>query len=108
MPLESDFFDCAMCTNSFHHYLNPARALDEIRRVLAANGRLYIMDLTADGPVTRWIDARARGKEPEHVKFYSTGEYRAMFEAAHLHYLSSHVIAWAMQVHMAEKPSSAS
>jgi ubiquinone/menaquinone biosynthesis C-methylase UbiE len=108
LPLESDFFECAMCTNSFHHYLNPPRALDEIRRVLATSGRLYIMDLTADGAVTRWIDARARRKEPEHVKFYSSGEYRAMFEAAHLRYLDSQVIAWAMKVHTAEKPSSAS
>ncbi len=48
LPFGDDFFDYIICTNSFHHYFNPIKALGEIRRVLKPGSRVYIMDPTAD------------------------------------------------------------
>lgn len=103
LPLESGSVDCAICTNSFHHYLDPSKVLNEIRRVLAVAGRLYILDVTTDDFVMRWIDCRVRRWEREHVKFYSSREYQTMFTAAQLKYLNSRLIVYPIKVHIAEK-----
>jgi len=103
LPLGAGFFDAVFCTNSFHHYLLPMRALEESRRVLRPGGRLCILDITADGPLGRWLDSRSRRREPEHVKFYSTAEYTKMFSAARLKVVTSRTILPPLKAHIAEK-----
>jgi ubiquinone/menaquinone biosynthesis C-methylase UbiE len=103
IPLEDDYFDIALCTNSFHHYLNPLEALGEFHRILKDGGRLFIMEITADSRLMRLIDKKVAEKEPEHVRFYSTEEYREMYRAAGLEYVTSKVIAYPVKVHIAEK-----
>jgi ubiquinone/menaquinone biosynthesis C-methylase UbiE len=102
LPLENDFFDNVICTNSFHHYLNPVKALTEVYRVLRQKGRIYILDVTADDFFIKWIDRRFRKKEKEHVKFYSTTEYKSMFSQIGLKYIKSKSI-YPLKVHIAEK-----
>jgi hypothetical protein len=51
----------------------------------------------------RWLDARFRRKEPEHVKFYSTVEYTTMFEAAALKAAMSRTIWPPLKAHIAER-----
>jgi ubiquinone/menaquinone biosynthesis C-methylase UbiE len=103
LPLENDFFDTIICTNSFHHYWNPIKALAEAYRVLKQKGRVYILDITADDFFTKWIDGRAGKKEKERVKWYSTAEYKSMFSRAGLSYIKSKWIAYPSKVHIAEK-----
>ncbi len=103
LPLEGGTFDSIICTNSFHHYPDPFKALSEMARVLKVGGRVYIMDLTADGPLLRAIDRRVKAREKEHVKFYGTREYRQMFSVAGLRYVRSKTIAFPMKVHIGEK-----
>jgi ubiquinone/menaquinone biosynthesis C-methylase UbiE len=74
LPLENNYFDNIICTNSFHHYLNPEKALSEAYRVLRQKGRIYILDPTADDFFVRWFDSIKRKIEKEHVKFYSSIE----------------------------------
>jgi ubiquinone/menaquinone biosynthesis C-methylase UbiE len=105
IPLANDIVDCAICTNSFHHFLNPLIVLAEIHRVLHVGGRFYILDLTTDDFFTRWIDSRVRQREREHVKFYSSHEYQTMFSAAQLIYLNSQLVTYPLKVHMGEKRS---
>ncbi len=45
LPIEDDTMDNIICTNSFHHYLHPEKALAEVYRVLKEKGRIYILDL---------------------------------------------------------------
>ncbi len=104
LPFADGYFDCLVCTNSFHHYLNPSKALAEMRRVLRAGGRAVILDVTADNPLLAWIDRRVRRKEPEHVKFYSMSEYRDMFAQASLTHLVTRTILPPLKVHFAVKP----
>ncbi len=104
LPLENDYFDAIICTNSFHHYLNPGKALAEVFRVLKPGGRIFILDGTTDDLITRWIDSLARKAEKAHVKQYSTAEYRQMFSDAGLHYLESRIVLfYPLKVHIARK-----
>jgi ubiquinone/menaquinone biosynthesis C-methylase UbiE len=108
LPFKNDFFDFIICSNSFHHYFNPHKVLAEAYRVLKPACKIYILDLTADGFIGRMIDRRTKKREPEHVKFYSTDEYRQLFLKAGLRYLNSRVlpgrvIGFPMKVHIGEK-----
>lgn len=49
-------FTAILCTASFHHYPDPARALAEMARVLAVDGRLVLADATADLRLARAVD----------------------------------------------------
>jgi len=91
IPLDDDFFDVIICTNSFHHYLHPGRALKEIRRLLKYGGTLYLLDPTADTWFIKCIDKIGELLEPAHVKLYSTEEFRKLFADAGLKYSVSKV-----------------
>jgi ubiquinone/menaquinone biosynthesis C-methylase UbiE len=103
LAFDNNFFDTIICTNSFHHYLNPLKALREFLRVLAPGGRVYIMDFTTDEPVSRLIDRFFKKREAEHVRFYSSREYKAFLGKAGLTHIQSKSIVLEMKVHVGEK-----
>ena len=104
LPLENNFFDNIICTFSFHHYLHPEKALSEARRVLKPGGRIYILDGTPDDYFTKLIDKLAKRMEKEHVKQYSTNEFKKMFSESGLRYLKSKtILLYPIKVHIAEK-----
>lgn len=105
LPFKDHSFDTAICSNSFHHYLRPERALKEARRVLKPDGRIHILDITADDFFIRWIDERTRAREKEHVQFYSTDEYIRMFAQAGLRHIRSKRVRmmYPLKVHVGEK-----
>jgi ubiquinone/menaquinone biosynthesis C-methylase UbiE len=102
LPFEDSSFDVVICTNSFHHYPDPVKALAEARRVLRKQGHIYILDLTRDTFWARWLNRRVTKKEKEHVKFYSTAEYREMFRTAGLTYIQSESSMYVMKIHIAQ------
>ncbi len=103
IPLDGDSFDIVICTNSFHHYLHPDKALAEIHRLLKTGGKVFILDPTADKWMAKVADRIIRLVEPEHVKMYSTKEYQQMFERAGLRYATSKAINANSKVHIGEK-----
>ena len=104
LPLEDGYFDNIICTFSFHHYLNPGKALSEARRVLKPSGKLYILDGTPDDFITRWIEKVFLRIDTAHVKQYSTNEFREMFSAMGLRHLESRtILIYPIKVHIAEK-----
>lgn len=103
LPFESDFFDFIICSNSFHHYFNPGKVLSEVYRVLKFKGRIYIMDHTGDRFVIRMVDRWAKKIEPEHVKLYSTREYRTLFAEAGLDYVASKSVPFLAKIQIGEK-----
>jgi len=89
LPFVDGLFDRVMSTMSFHHWLHPSVAVREIARVLAPGGRVCIVDPTADNVLMRWVDAVIRRRDPDHVRMYSSREFRELFQAAGLRYLGS-------------------
>ena len=58
IPSEANFFDKVLSVESFYYYPDQDRALDELRRVMAPGGRLFILiNLYADNPYSlRWVE----------------------------------------------------
>jgi ubiquinone/menaquinone biosynthesis C-methylase UbiE len=103
IPLEGNFFDIIICTHSFHHYLNPSKALDEMQRLLKLGGKVYILDITADKWIIKVADKILKLFEPEHVKVYSTKEFRALFNAVGLTYLECKLVKGHQKIHIGKK-----
>ncbi len=103
IPLDDDSFDIIICTNSFHHYLHPDKALNEMYRLLKKGGEIYILDPTADTRIAKVVDKIIKLVEPEHVKLYSTKEFQQLFENAHLRYAASETIKANSKVHAGVK-----
>jgi len=84
LPFADASFSAAICTNSFHHYPDPARAIREIVRVLAPGGRLVVGDPCADVWTVRVADVFLRRLEPGHVRLYRSNEMASFFYGAGL------------------------
>jgi arsenite methyltransferase len=58
IPWEENYFDRVLSVESFYYYGDQDGALDELLRVLAPNGELYILiNLYRDNPYSlRWVD----------------------------------------------------
>ena len=54
LPFEKNTFDAIICSNSFHHYPNPQKFFDSVKRVLRPGGRLILQDYTAP-KVILWL-----------------------------------------------------
>lgn len=100
IPIENNFFDTIICTNSFHHYLKPDLAMAEIARLLKPGGKVFILDLAADSLVIKIIDKLMKLLEPSHVKLYSSKEFGDMMAAAGLKYLGYNSPAKLFRVQM--------
>jgi ubiquinone/menaquinone biosynthesis C-methylase UbiE len=74
LPFADGSFTAVLCTNSFHHYPNPANALREMSRVLTPAGRLVIGDPCADVWTVRVADVFLKRMEPGHIRLYRSDE----------------------------------
>ena len=55
LPYPDETFDIVTCSQSFHHYPYPEKAMLEAKRVLKPGG-LYILSDTGIGGIGAWID----------------------------------------------------
>jgi SAM-dependent methyltransferase len=83
LPFDDGAFTAVLCSNSFHHYPDPSRAVREMARVLASDGRLVIGDACADLP-----RAHRRCRPPPdrtgHVRLYRSSELGSFLQRAGL------------------------
>ena len=54
LPFDENSFDAIICSNSFHHYPNPQKFFDSVKKVLRPGGRLILQDYTSSKPVL-WL-----------------------------------------------------
>jgi len=84
LPFPDGRFTAVLCSNAFHHYPNPSRAVAEMTRVLKPEGRLAIGDATADLLASRIADRFLRWFEPGHVRLYRAAELGTFVQDAGL------------------------
>jgi ubiquinone/menaquinone biosynthesis C-methylase UbiE len=82
LPFDDGAFTAVLCSNSFHHYPDPLRAVREMGRVLASGGRLVIGDACADLRTARIADVVLRRIEPGHVRLYGSSELGSFLQRA--------------------------
>ena len=86
LPFAAAAFDLVTCVNSLHHIDRPARALDEMARVLAPGGRIVLEDFAPDpnpARARRWEEIE-RLRDPEHGRLIGPGEVRGPLQAQRL------------------------
>jgi len=78
IPWEENYFDKVLSVESFYYYPQPDRALNELFRVMAPRGRLFILiNLYKDNPCSlQWVD---KLKVPVQVR--SEAEYVELLKA---------------------------
>jgi ubiquinone/menaquinone biosynthesis C-methylase UbiE len=78
IPWEENYFDKVLSVESFYYYPDPDRALNELFRVMAPRGRLFILiNLYKDNPYSlQWVD---KLKVPVQVR--SEAEYVELLKA---------------------------
>ena len=78
IPWEENFFDKVLSVESFYYYPDQDRALNELFRVMAPRGRMFILiNLYKDNPYSlQWAD---KLKVPVHVR--SKDEYIELLQA---------------------------
>ncbi len=86
IPLPPDSFDAVVSRLAPHHFLDPAKAVEEMARLAKRGGSVAVIDLEAnDDPV---LDALHHEIEvlhdPTHVRSYSAPRWRQYFERAGL------------------------
>jgi ubiquinone/menaquinone biosynthesis C-methylase UbiE len=80
LPFEDDAFTLVTCVHGLHHVAGPARAVEEMVRVLAPGGRLVVEDYLADPDpraAGRW-ERIERTRDPEHGRLLREGEVRSL------------------------------
>jgi SAM-dependent methyltransferase len=82
LPFPSGAFDVVTCSNSFHHYPDQMRAVEEMHRVLKPGGKLLLIDGWRDGWWGWFIyDVCVAGLEGD-VLHASARRIRDLFERA--------------------------
>jgi ubiquinone/menaquinone biosynthesis C-methylase UbiE len=84
LPFGDGTFTAVLCSNSFHHYPDPGRAVREMTRVLAPGGRLVLGDACSDRTAARIADVFLRRFEPGHVRLCRSDELGAFVQGAGL------------------------
>ena len=74
-----------------------------MHRLLKNEGKIYILDPTADTWILKAADKIIKLFEPEHIKVCSTREFQNMFTTAGLTYKDCKVINGHQKIHIGEK-----
>lgn len=80
LPWVDNSFDLVVCNSSFHHFPEPLKVLEEIKRVLKPNGRIIIADPWWSEPKRFLINSFLRSPVNflGDVRIYSEPEFRKM------------------------------
>lgn len=80
IPWDSNEFSLVTCTDSFHHYPNPEKALSEMFRVLKKNGKLIISEIWLPTPFRQATNLVLPLMKTGDVRVYSENELTGMLK----------------------------
>lgn len=79
LPYKDNSFDVVMCTESFHHYPHPSKALKEINRVLKPHGIFILCDVWVFTPLRQIMNTFIKFSDDGDVRIYSESEITKLF-----------------------------
>lgn len=80
LPYEDNKFDIIICNDSFHHYPNPLKALNEMKRVLKKGGKIIIGDCYQPIIFRQIMNMFIKFSKEGDVKIYSRKEFTKMLK----------------------------
>jgi SAM-dependent methyltransferase len=84
LPYPDGVFSIIVSRFAFHHFLEPARALAEMRRVCADRGRVVVVDSAPAPDKAGAFNAMEKLRDPSHVRAMPVEELRGLFATAGL------------------------
>ena len=81
LPYESESFDLVITRLSFHHFAEPEKPFQEMKRVLKKGGKLIVWDMEATEEPLRAIDDKIETmRDPSHTRILNRDKFEKMFE----------------------------
>lgn len=81
LPFPDEMFDIIICNASFHHYTEPDRAVEEIKRTLKTGGMLVLGDPTIPGDLFRkWFNRSFSSGNSGDFWLYGKQEIISLFQ----------------------------
>ncbi len=87
LPYESDFFDVVITRYSFHHFIEPHKALEEMIRVCKPNGVVLIADAALPASKVNAYNRMEKLRDPSHTQALSTEQWQTLMQASGLKHL---------------------
>ena len=84
LPFGEGTFDCAVTRFSFHHFLHPAAALGEMKRVTKHGGTILVCDVTPRGEVQDCFNRWEILRDPSHTRALTQAELETLGKEAGL------------------------
>lgn len=81
LPFGDGEFDIVVCNASFHHYVHPNEALNEMHRVLKDGGKLIIGDPYVNGIARPFVNVLIKFSDNGDYHIYGLGEMQKLFES---------------------------
>lgn len=81
LRLPAGSFEIVTCRASFDHFADPARALSEMKRVLAPGGRIVLYEYVAppEPEKAKLYQEIELSRDPSHIRSFSVREYEDLF-----------------------------
>ncbi len=88
LPLADSALGLAVCAYGLHHFLDPARPICELGRVVRSGSRVALVDMIVPGGAdVDWNNRIERARDSSHARTLTAAEIRALLEAAGLRVL---------------------
>ena len=75
LPYEDESFDIVFTRYSFHHFLNPKEALEEMIRVCKKGGKIIIVDVALESKYDKAYNDMEKLRDPSHTKALTFEEF---------------------------------
>ena len=80
LPFDDNSFSIVVTRYSFHHLIDPQKALEEMKRVCIPNGKVVVIDVTPDKDKVDLYDQVERLRDSSHVRALTFSELKSMME----------------------------
>jgi len=84
LPYENDSFSLVITRYSFHHYLEPEKAVIEMKRVCKPGGRVAIIDVSTPIEKQKYYDEVEKIRDPSHTKALTPEKFMEIVKSAGL------------------------